>query len=158
MEDLSTVLWIVVIVAAMVFNGVSQARKQAKKQAPKADRHAGNEAWPSWDTASAPERRTPATAEVPERKPGMQPVTAMAATTIAPSPGFDTDDGGTVAPGQPGLRTGHNAPRKVHAAQGADPHAGQPCPQDDVLAEITDDFDLRRAVIYSEILKPKFDE
>ena len=33
MENFSTVLWIVVIAAAMIFNVVSQSRKQAKKQA-----------------------------------------------------------------------------------------------------------------------------
>ena len=50
MENFSTVLWIVVIAAAMIFNVVSQSRKQAKKQARQAgDRHAGSEAWPSWD-------------------------------------------------------------------------------------------------------------
>ena len=48
MENFSTVLWIVVIAAAMIFNVVSQSRKQAKKQARQAgDRHAGSEAWPS---------------------------------------------------------------------------------------------------------------
>gem|GEM_PF-5413100 len=42
MENFSTVLWIVVIAAAMIFNVVSQSRKQAKKQARQAgDRHAG---------------------------------------------------------------------------------------------------------------------
>ena len=38
------------------------------------------------------------------------------------------------------------------------PHAAYDDAQEDVSAEITEDFDLRRAVIYSEILKPKFDE
>ena len=40
MENFSTVLWIVVIAAAMIFNVVSQSRKQAKKQA----RQAGDSA------------------------------------------------------------------------------------------------------------------
>lgn len=56
MENFSTVLWIVVIAAAMIFNVVSQSRKQAKKQARQAgDRHAGSEAWPSWDPAAGPQ-------------------------------------------------------------------------------------------------------
>lgn len=38
------------------------------------------------------------------------------------------------------------------------PHAAYDDAQEDATAEITEDFDLRRAVIYSEILKPKFDE
>ena len=56
MENFSTVLWIVVIAAAMIFNVVSQSRKQAKKQARQAgDRHAGSVAWPSWDPAAGPQ-------------------------------------------------------------------------------------------------------
>ena len=84
MENFSTVLWIVVIAAAMIFNVVSQSRKQAKKQA---------------------------------RQAGEGRMTA----------------------------TEH-------------PHAAYDDAQEDATAEITEDFDLRRAVIYSEILKPKFDE
>ena len=38
------------------------------------------------------------------------------------------------------------------------PHAVYDDAQEAATAEITGDFDLRRAVIYSEILKPKFDE
>ena len=33
MEDYSTVIWVVAIFAAMLFNATSQARKKAKKQA-----------------------------------------------------------------------------------------------------------------------------
>ena len=98
MENFSTVLWIVVIAAAMIFNVVSQSRKQAKKQA----RQAG-----SGHTAHLSGRG--------------------------------------------------NAPKdRLTAAE--HPHAAYDDAQEDVSAEIAEDFDLRRAVIYSEILKPKFDE
>ena len=50
-----------------------------------------------------------------------------------------------------------NAPKdRLTAAE--HPHAAYDDAQEDVSAEIAEDFDLRRAVIYSEILKPKFDE
>ena len=69
MENFSTVLWIVVIAAAMIFNVVSQSRKQAKKQARQAgDRHAGSEAWPSWDPAAGPQ---------PDSREDLQPVLPM---------------------------------------------------------------------------------
>ena len=98
MENFSTVLWIVVIAAAMIFNVVSQSRKQAKKQA----RQAGS---------------------------------------------------GHTAP-----LSGRSDVQKGRMTATEHPHAAYDDAQEDATAEITEDFDLRRAVIYSEILKPKFDE
>lgn len=157
MENFSTVLWIVVIAAAMIFNVVSQSRKQAKKQARQAgDRHAGSEAWPSWDPAAAPQ---PAPREdTPVRQEAVQPTVAPAATsTMAPSAGFEdaapaADFGHTVP------LSGRGGAQKGRMAAAEHPHAAYDDAQEGVLAEITEDFDLRRAVIYSEILKPKFDE
>lgn len=147
MENFSTVLWIVVIAAAMIFNVVSQSRKQAKKQARQAgDRHAGSEAWPSWDPAAAPQ---PAPRKDAPVRQEVQPAVASAATS-------------TMAPAAGSGHTAHlsgrgNAPKdRLTAAE--HPHAAYDDAQEDVSAEIAEDFDLRRAVIYSEILKPKFDE
>lgn len=155
MENFSTVLWIVVIAAAMIFNVVSQSRKQAKKQARQADdRHAGSEAWPSWDPAAAPK---PAPRKDAPVRQAVQPAVASAATsTMAPSAGFE--DAAPAAAGHPVHLSGRgNAPKdRLTAAE--HPHAAYDDAQEDVSAEITEDFDLRRAVIYSEILKPKFDE
>ena len=58
MEDYSTVIWVVAIFAAMLFNATSQARKKAKKQAHETQKHTQHEAWPSWDTQSADEIRS----------------------------------------------------------------------------------------------------
>lgn len=88
----------------------------------------------------------------------MQPAVASAATsTMAPSAGFED-----AAPAAGSGHTAHlsgrgNAPKdRLTAAE--HPHAAYDDAQEDVSAEIAEDFDLRRAVIYSEILKPKFDE
>ena len=148
MENFSTVLWIVVIAAAMIFNVVSQSRKQAKKQARQAGaRHAGSEAWPQPDSRED----TPVRQEV-------QPAVAPVATpTMAPSAGFED--------AAPAAGSGHTAPlsgrsdvQKGRMTATEHPHAAYDDAQEDATAEITEDFDLRRAVIYSEILKPKFDE
>ena len=145
MENFSTVLWIVVIAAAMIFNVVSQSRKQAKKQARQAgDRHAGSEAWPSWDPAAGPQ---PDSREDTPVRQEVQPAVAPGATpTMAPSAGFE-DAAPAAGSGQKGRMTATEHP-----------HAAYDDAQEDATAEITEDFDLRRAVIYSEILKPKFDE
>ena len=148
MENFSTVLWIVVIAAAMIFNVVSQSRKQAKKQARQAgDRHAGSEAWPSWDPAAGPQ---------PDSREDT-PVRQGAPPTMAPSAGFED--------AAPAAGSGHTAPlsgrsdvQKGSMTATEHPHAAYDDAQEDATAEITEDFDLRRAVIYSEILKPKFDE
>ena len=116
MENFSTVLWIVVIAAAMIFNVVSQSRQE------------------------------------------VQPAVAPGATpTMAPSAGFED--------AAPAAGSGHTAPlsgrsdvQKGRMTATEHPHAAYDDAQEDATAEITEDFDLRRAVIYSEILKPKFDE
>ena len=81
--------------------------------------------------------------------------------------GCDPDDGtvGGFEDAAPEGGSGHtahlsgrgNAP-KDRLAAAEHPHAAYDDAQEDVSAEIAEDFDLRRAVIYSEILKPKFDE
>ena len=143
MENFSTVLWIVVIAAAMIFNVVSQSRKQAKKQARQADdRHAGSEAWPSWDPAAAPQ---PAPRKDAPVRQEVQPAVASAATP----------KGGS---GHSAHLSGRGNAPKDRLAAAEHPHAAYDDAQEDVSAEIAEDFDLRRAVIYSEILKPKFDE
>ena len=86
MEDYSTVIWVVAIFAAMLFNATSQARKKAKKQAHETQKHTQHEAWPSWDTQSADEMRHPDSqetvsgAETDRLRPAMQ--------QPAPTPGF----------------------------------------------------------------------
>lgn len=157
MENFSTVLWIVVIAAAMIFNVVSQSRKQAKKQARQADdRHAGSEAWPSWDPAAAPQ---PAPRKDAPVRQEVQPAVASAATptdgTVGPDSKTRPPEGGS---GHTAHLSGRGNAPKDRLAAAEHPHAAYDDAQEDVSAEIAEDFDLRRAVIYSEILKPKFDE
>ena len=88
----------------------------------------------------------------------VQPAVAPGATpTMAPSAGFED--------AAPAAGSGHTAPlsgrsdvQKGRMTATEHPHAAYDDAQEDATAEITEDFDLRRAVIYSEILKPKFDE
>lgn len=62
-----------------------------------------------------------------------------------------------------GSRTETRANQSTTAAAGQRP-AGTPAqeaqfgPQEESAARIAAEFDLRRAVIYSDILKPKFEE
>lgn len=160
MEDYSTVIWVVAIFAAMLFNATSQARKKAKKQAHETQKHTQHEAWPSWDTQSADEMRHPDSqesvsgAETDRLRPAMQ--------QPAPTPGF-----GEVARKTADFKSsGRHAGRK-NTSDGQSPReeilheehaAGDRHTTEEAVTEITEDFNLRKAVIYSEILKPKFNE
>lgn len=160
MEDYSTVIWVVVILAAMLFNATSQARKKAKKQAPGSEKHTQHEAWPSWDTKSADEMRHPdsletiSESETSELRPVMQ--------RAVPTPGFEEVARKTTDFKSSGRHTGRkNAPDGRHPLEEIlhEEHAaGDKHTTAEAVAEITEDFDLRKAVIYSEILKPKFNE
>lgn len=206
MEDLSTIIWTVVIVGAMIFNSVAKARRARAKGEQRTPQH--DEAWPSIPWNNAGETDTAAT-KGPERSViSREPVTRGTATTGKGVPRSENETGagqtgqtgqtGQVAmPKQPvpadfpaeyrnpeGMarkapETKRKEPRTAipgvtgadsNARQVAERHAGakkneamggagriSPA-EEPGAAEIAEEFDLRRAVIYSEILKPRFEE
>lgn len=206
MEDLSTIIWTVVIVGAMIFNSVAKARRARAKGEQRTPQH--GEAWPSIPWNNAGETDTAAT-KGPERSViSREPVTRGTATTRKGVPRSENETGagqtgqtgqtGQVAmPKQPvpadfpaeyrnpeGMarkapETKRKEPRTaIPGVTGADSdaqrvaerHAGakkneamggagriSPAEEPEA-AEIAEEFDLRRAVIYSEILKPRFEE
>lgn len=206
MEDLSTIIWAVVIIGAMIFNSVAKARRARAKGEQRTPQH--GEAWPSIPWNNAGETDTAAT-KGPERSViSREPVTRGTATTGKGVPRSENETGagqtgqtgqtGQVAmPKQPvpadfpaeyrnpeGMarkapETKRKEPRTAipgvigadsNARQVAERHAGakkneamggagriSPAEEPEA-AEIAEEFDLRRAVIYSEILKPRFEE
>ena len=80
----------------------------------------------------------------------------------APTPGFGEVARKTAEFKSSGRHAGRkNAPdgRHLHEEILHEEHAaGDKHTTAEAVAEITEDFDLRKAVIYSEILKPKFNE
>lgn len=206
MEDLSTIIWTVVIVGAMIFNSVAKARRARAKGEQRTPQH--GEAWPSIPWNNAGETDTAAT-KGPERSViSREPVTRGTATTGKGVPRSENETGagqtgqtgqtGQVAmPKQPvpadfpaeyrnpeGMarkapETKRKEPRTaIPGVTGADSDtqrvaerhagakknetmggAGRISPAEEPgAAEIAEEFDLRRAVIYSEILKPRFEE
>lgn len=206
MEDLSTIIWAVVIVGAMIFNSVAKARRARAKGEQRTPQH--DEAWPSIPWNNAGETDTAAT-KGPERSViSREPVTRGTATTGKGVPRSENETGagqtgqtgqtGQVAmPKQPvpadfpaeyrnpeGMarkapETKRKEPRTaIPGVTGADSDAqrvaerhagakkneamggaGRISPAEEPgAAEIAEEFDLRRAVIYSEILKPRFEE
>lgn len=179
MEDFGSILWIIAIVGAMLFSANSKARKKAREAAKRAIRQLEeegrrHEAWPSWDTPEEPAEYSgqeypeavsleTAEPEVPETETGKFARYTPAATVM--ESGFETAareaaSARKTEESRQGNRTPHT-PGTACAVSGTSA-AAAPAPDaiapEEFAAEIREDFDLRRAVIYSEILKPKFIE
>lgn len=179
MEDFSSLIWIVAFVGAMLFSASSKARKQAREAARKAMRELGenaprHEAWPSWDIPQASEsdaatrKQVPAMDYHPETVPAStsrtdtrqesacdDPLLRMEETDFghgAFGTDGDTDAKSPSGSGPKRVKNRNNQPQTDLHASGNDTSA------EELAAEMREEFDLRRAVIYSEILKPKFDD
>ena len=118
MDDFATVIWVVIIAGAMIFNVVSQSRKARGKGA----RTPGHEeAWPSQAH--------------PESEPDPMPAPRPAPWPVAPVFPDECQSLEEI----PAHSLTNNAPDAATTSQ-------------------TEEFNLRQAIIYSEILKPKFEE
>lgn len=161
MEDFAPILWVLLTVAVMVASGISKARKQAEKAAKQAREHQDDEVWPQADeTPSVP--AAPATSFPSTTSPVSESYTGEAQSLeeipadvfrpeIAPEPFGTTPVHRCKA--HTTLRTAEKPPieDEINAGSISDEtpaHAKTP----------GEEFDLRKAVIYSEILKPKFEE
>lgn len=160
MEDYSTVIWIVAIAAAMIFNATSQSRKKAKRQTHEPPKHDGSEAWPSWDTQSMDEMRHPDSQEtIPATEtPELQPETLYSAPVDRLEEMVrETADFGRNKQ-LAARKTGTIARRPQQEIRHENQAVADMQTTEEAVTEITEDFNLRKAVIYSEILKPKFNE
>lgn len=151
MEDFASVIWVVIIVGAMIFNVVSQSRKARGKGA-KQTPH--GEAWPSSAPgvpmpSAAPVRPEPVAPVFPDECQSLEEIPAQEYepeyTTLK------TVETGTLRH-QTADRLETTPERNEIAA-----HAITDAPEEGA-SSIAGEFDLRQAVIYSEILKPRFDE
>lgn len=224
--DASTILWIVIIVGAMVYNSVSKARKARQEGGNPPPQH--GEAWPSipWDeedntkpsvptantrpetpARTAPSAETAQSVNGGRRRPNREKNAPL--SSIHPSvqetrnPDNNRQKVGKTGSQQPlyeafpdecqsleeisleeeyfsdldtasdldaaeepqtasftpltGL-DGQSAARNELRGVKPGKRVQNSTPAPVSLAEMVEEFDLRRAVIYSEILKPKFDE
>lgn len=155
MEDFGPIFWVTVTLAAMIYSSVSKAKKAAKKGSA-APQGTPAEAWP---TTSAPipqrqEQQTQthsATAPQQGQYPGDEHLPAQIQRQIEPHPVSSMRVSHPVSP-----MPAHAPKKSVErpTAASASPDKGETVPQ----TPFYEDFDLRKAVIASEILRPKFDE
>ena len=155
MDDFATVIWVVIIAGAMIFNVVSQSRKARGKGA----RTPGHEeAWPS---QAHPESEP---APVPAPRPAPWPVAPVfpdecQSLKEIPAEEYAPEHTTPKAAGRGHLR--HQTVNRLMDDSGNDEIAAHSLTNnapDAATTSQTEEFNLRQAIIYSEILKPKFEE
>ena len=155
MDDFATVIWVVIIAGAMIFNVVSQSRKARGKGA----RTPGHEeAWPS---QAHPESEP---APIPAPRPAPWPVAPVfpdecQSLKEIPAEEYAPEHTTPKAAGRGHLR--HQTVNRLMDDSGNDEIAAHSLTNnapDAATTSQTEEFNLRQAIIYSEILKPKFEE
>lgn len=155
MDDFATVIWVVIIAEAMIFNVVSQSRKARGKGA----RTPGHEeAWPS---QAHPESEP---APMPAPRPAPWPVAPVfpdecQSLKEIPAEEYAPEHTTPKAAGRGHLR--HQTVNRLMDDSGNDEIAAHSLTNnapDAATTSQTEEFNLRQAIIYSEILKPKFEE
>ena len=155
MDDFATVIWVVIIAGAMIFNVVSQSRKARGKGA----RTPGHEeAWPS---QAHPESEP---APMPAPRPAPWPVAPVfpdecQSLEEIPAEEYAPEHTTPKAAGRGHLR--HQTVNRLMDDSGNDEIAAHSLTNnapDAATTSQTEEFNLRQAMIYSEILKPKVEE
>lgn len=155
MDDFTTVIWVVIIAGAMIFNVVSQSRKARGKGA----RTPGHEeAWPSQAHPESEPDPMPAPRPAPWPVAPVFPDECQSLEEI-PAEEYAPEHTTPKAAGRGHLR--HQTVNRLLDDSGNDEIAAHSLTNnapDAATTSQTEEFNLRQAIIYSEILKPKFEE
>lgn len=155
MDDFTTVIWVVIIAGAMIFNVVSQSRKARGKGA----RTPGHEeAWPSQAHPESEPDPMPAPRPAPWPVAPVFPDECQSLEEI-PAEEHAPEHTTPKAAGRGHLR--HQTVNRLMDDSGNDEIAAHSLTNnapDAATTSQTEEFNLRQAIIYSEILKPKFEE
>ena len=175
MEDYAPILWLLFIVVSMGFSALSKARKRAARQ----ERNAG-QGHPTVPRYPTPGSGLPEGFPLPQqrsRRPATSPSTGGAKSTTqqaaaqratAQQAAASRSQTAATASSQHGVQhAGESLQRRHSNISAAQPQVMavmrekepvQPPKTEETANEIVAEFDLRKAVIYAEILKPKFEE
>ena len=155
MDDFATVIWVVIIAGAMIFNVVSQSRKARGKGA----RTPGHEeAWPSQAHPESEPDPMPAPRPAPWPVAPVFPDECQSLEEI-PAEEYAPEHTTPKAAGRGHLR--HQTVNLLIDDSVNDEIAAHSLTNnapDAATTSQTEEFNLRQAIIYSEILKPKFEE
>lgn len=156
MEDFGGIIWTIAVIGFAVYSMAVQQRKKAEKGARKP---AHGEAWPVWEVEPEPRKKPedtepeimPETDEFPEREQAREPIREIRQEMVAAQKAQVY--GGRLL--EQVSEAEEDSLRRTSECAVAGRDLSQ---QSESSDDPTADFDLRKAVIYSEILKPKFDE
>lgn len=183
MEDYAPILWLLFIVVSMGFSALSKARKRAARRADETEegqeRNAG-QGHPTVPRYPTPGSGLPEGFPLPQqrsRRPATSPSTGGAKSTTqqtaaqratAQQAAASRSQTPATASPQHGLQhAGESLQRRHSNISAAQPQVMavmrekepvQPPKTEETANEIVAEFDLRKAIIYAEILKPKFEE
>lgn len=150
MDDFATVIWVVIIAGAMIFNVVSQSRKARGKGA----RTPGHEeAWPSQAHPESEPDPMPAPRPAPWPVAPVFPDECQSLEEI-PAEEYAPEHTTPKAAGRGHLR--HQTVNRLMDDSGNDEIAAHSLTNnapDAATTSQTEEFNLRQAIIYSEILK-----
>ena len=155
MDDFTTVIWVVIIAGAMIFNVVSQSRK-ARGKGTRTPGH--EEAWPSQAHPESEPDPMPAPRPAPWPGAPVFPDECQSLEEI-PAEEYAPEHTTPKAAGRGHLR--HQTVNRLMDDSGNDEIAAHSLTNnapDAATTSQTEEFNLRQAIIYSEILKPKFEE
>lgn len=183
MEDYAPILWLLFIVVSMGFSALSKARKRAARRAEEVEegqeRNSG-QGHPTIPRYPTPGSGLPEGFPLPQqrsRRPATSPSTGGAKSitpqtsaqqTAAQQAAASRSQTAATASSQHGVQhAGESLQRRHSNISAAQPQVMavmrvkepvQPPKTEETANEIVAEFDLRKAVIYAEILKPKFEE
>lgn len=154
MDDLSVIVWAIVVAVLIILNSVVKMRKKSAKQRRVIHEHHDEEpiGW-GFSPSDDVDRSRSNTSndlyfeeESEATKAPISPLHGMTSSETFMEGDLSAVDASEIALGEKGQNAVMQNKRIKTGVQ------------DEPLDEIIQDFDLRKAVIYSEILKPKFDE
>lgn len=143
MEEYTPLLWMLII-GVISLSSVSKVRKMVAKAAKQFEEHLPEEAWPTWDTSDGQ-----ADAHRDDRREG-EATPSPFEPVVRQTEEFRQRD--RHQPLQAAPASEMNAQRLTGLPQ------AEEAPENSDISGIAEEFDLRKAVIYSELLKPKFEE
>lgn len=178
MEDYAPILWLLFIVVSMGFSALSKARKRAARQADEAEEEQehnagrGRQTIPRYPTPGGglpegfplPQQRSRRSASSPTNKEAK----SIAPQTATPQTSASRSQTPATASPQHGLQhAGESLQRRHSSVSATQPQVMAAMREkepvrsprmEETASETAAEFDLRKAVIYAEILKPKFEE
>ena len=156
--DTTTIIWLIVIVGAVIFGSFKAKKESTQGSMPSAKPN--GEAWPG-TLKELLEQATDKPASEPVARPAVQPPTIIQTGMGPDSQEIIVEDFMRDIPDtidlSPALSLETDAGFEAER-QSRRPVADEQPATRNANTDIVEDFDLRTAVIYAEILKPKFQE